>query len=156
MTPVLVRKFVDDEPCIYFDDESWHDSDRSEVRRSRFGMWQRGGYDNYMSDDEWETLEGSDSLRLEAEYQRLVKAGEVEDIDAIPDRPEWISVSERLPEQGQRVLFFVNRKNTNYAAVYAGEYLKVFDVWAYDQASEKGWASAFVTHWMPVPASPTE
>jgi hypothetical protein len=66
----------------------------------------------------------------------------------------WIPVGERMPEKGQRVLFFVNRKNTNYAAVYAGEYLKVFDVWEYCQASEKGWASAFVTHWMPLPEPP--
>jgi hypothetical protein len=70
------------------------------------------------------------------------------------DRFRWIPVSERLPDQGVRVLFFVNRKNTNYGAAYAGEYIKVFDTWAYDLATEKGWSSAFVTHWMPLPEPP--
>ena len=69
---------------------------------------------------------------------------------------QWIPVSERLPEKGERVLFFVNRRSTSYAAVYAGQYLPVFDVWEYCPASEKGWAAAFVTHWMPLPAPPTD
>jgi len=79
---------------------------------------------------------------------------EIEDLEE--QIPQWIPVTERMPDQGVRVLFFVNRKNTNYAAAYAGEYIKVFDTWAYDLANEKGWASAFVTHWMPLPAPPTD
>jgi hypothetical protein len=78
---------------------------------------------------------------------------EIEDLEE--QIPRWIPVTERMPDQGARVLFFVNRKNTNYASAYAGEYVKVFDMWAYDLTNEKGWAGAFVTHWMPLPAPPT-
>jgi hypothetical protein len=68
----------------------------------------------------------------------------------------WIPVDERLPESGQRVLFFVNRRGTGYAATYAGAYLAALDVWAYDAANDKGWATEFVTHWMPTPEPPAE
>lgn len=64
----------------------------------------------------------------------------------------WTPVSERMPEDGVRVLYFVEKNG--YRAVWAGEFLKAFNVWAICQANEKGWASAFVTHWMPLPEPP--
>ena len=150
MKPVLVRKFIEDEPRIYFDEESWHNSDRSEVRRSRGGLWQRGGYDSYMADDEWETLEGSDSTRLEAEYQRLVKAGEVEDIDAIQDRPQWIPVDERLPEVDEHVLAcWVPRKDGMACAVIRT--LNGKCVWT---PGDQWTQCDAPTHWMPLPEPP--
>ena len=70
--------------------------------------------------------------------------------------PRWIPVSERLPGEGERVLFFVSRENDAYAGVWAGEYLQAFNLWAYDLKQEKGWGSAFVTHWMPLPEPPAK
>ncbi len=147
MATVLQRKFVDDEPCVYFDEESWHDLDRSEVRRNRGGLWQRGGYESYTADDEWETLEGSESQRLEAEYQRLVKAGEVEDIDTFLDRPRWIPVSEELPDDGECVLWFNSSwSSPMLVAKRDGESLD----WGGDLCHTlRGF-----THWMPLPEPP--
>lgn len=143
MTPVLRNHYVEDEPCIYFDDESWHDSDRMKVRRNPGGLWQRGGYDSYMADDEWESLEGSDSRRLENEYQRLVKAGEIEDIDLLPERPRWIPVTERLPEEDVRVLVFDKAFGREMGTYYAT------DGWVGD-----GIAMLDPSHWMPLPEPP--
>lgn len=78
-------------------------------------------------------------------------------VDALHAKvPQWIPVGERMPKEGQRVLFFVNRKATSYKAAYAGVFIKCFNVWEYCEANERGWATAFVTHWMPVPADPTD
>lgn len=90
------------------------------------------------------------------EIERLrLTAGQREPSGASGGPLAWIPATERLPEEGERVLFFVNRRSTSYAAVYAGQYLPVFGVWEYCESSEKGWAAAFVTHWMPLPAQPT-
>lgn len=153
MKTVLTLKFVDDEPCVYFDDESWHDSDRSEVRRTRCGMWQRGGYDSYMADDEWETLEGSESRRLEDEFQRLVKTGDVEDIDTFLDRPRWIPAADELPAIGRSVIIFcplLEPREIIGARRYSPS--EGWSVWVTDDGQELGETEP--SHWMPLPSPP--
>ena len=57
---------------------------------------------------------------------------------------EWISVEDKLPEDGQKVLF----SRFNEKGVYCGDYL-----------FNRGFASQgrdyyYITHWMPLPEPP--
>lgn len=67
----------------------------------------------------------------------------------------WIPVTERLPEKGRRVIFFVDRKQTGLMAAYVGEYVShsAFRSWACYE-DERGWSADFVTHWMSLPEPP--
>ncbi len=58
-------------------------------------------------------------------------------------QPQWISVSERLPFDGESVLIF--DKSGTYGAIYTLQY--------YDDFILK---HKYVTHWMPLPASPEQ
>ena len=57
--------------------------------------------------------------------------------------PEWIPVTERLPERGQEVI------------VFSGGYLKptvfAYHFWSKEFNSWKG-----ITHWLPMPEMPKE
>jgi hypothetical protein len=59
---------------------------------------------------------------------------------------EWISVTERLPDEEQDVIVFTN-EGTHVAA------LDEDGVWCPSHGD--GWMFPDVSHWMPLPAPPT-
>ena len=70
--------------------------------------------------------------------------------------PEWIPVTERLPEPGKMVLLTVSGKVKNIVLVYACE-LGEFDTdegWVLEMWPE--WEDPKVTYWMPLPELPEE
>ena len=64
--------------------------------------------------------------------------------------PQWISVEERRPEPGKRVLAT--------DGVFVGEaYRTSADTWRrYDGIAMRDCLGSIVTHWMPLPEAPTE
>lgn len=71
---------------------------------------------------------------------------ELENLPSSPNiciHPQWIPVSERLPEQGQEVI------------IYTGNILKP-TVMAYQFWNPKYDTWTHVTHWMPLPNPPQE
>ena len=64
--------------------------------------------------------------------------------------PQWISVEERRPEPGKRVLAT--------DGVFVGEaYRTSADTWRrYDGIAMRDCLGSIVTHWMPLPAAPEE
>lgn len=103
-----------------------------------------------------EAASSIETLRWQLTVRENIIGRLVAENERLRDCDGWISVADQMPTPGERALFFVHRRNTGYAAVYAGEYLAAFDVWAYDLANEKGWSAFFVTHWMPAPKPPKE
>ena len=79
------------------------------------------------------------------------------DINALRENvPEWIPVSERLPEPEKMVLLTVSGKFKNISFVDAYE-LGEFDTdegWILEMWPE--WKDPKVTHWMPLPELPEE
>lgn len=79
------------------------------------------------------------------------------EIKALRDKvPEWISVSERLPEPEKMVLLIVSGKVKNISFVDAYE-LGEFDTdegWILEMWPER--KDPKVTHWMPLPELPEE
>lgn len=79
------------------------------------------------------------------------------EIKALRDKvPEWIPVSERLPEPEKMVLLTVSGKFKNIPFVDAYE-LGEFDTdegWILEMWPE--WKDPKVTHWMPLPELPEE
>lgn len=79
------------------------------------------------------------------------------EIKALRDKvPEWIPVSERLPEPEKMVLLTVSGKFKNISFVDAYE-LGEFDTdegWILEMWPE--WKDPEVTHWMPLPELPEE
>lgn len=70
--------------------------------------------------------------------------------------PEWIPVTERLPEPGKMVLLIVSGKVKNITLIDAYE-LGEFDTdegWILEMWPE--WKDPKVTHWMPLPELPEE
>lgn len=63
---------------------------------------------------------------------------------------EWISVDEKLPENGQVVLFYQKDGFIYCAEYFAGNAL-MSPGWFIDNDS---WDAKEVTHWMPLPAPP--
>lgn len=63
---------------------------------------------------------------------------------------EWISIKDRLPEEG--VPLIVNRynKKLNFSSVCRDEYLG-YGIWGDKDFCEKTWE---ITHWMPIPKPP--
>ena len=63
--------------------------------------------------------------------------------------PQWISVKDRLPEWGQRVIA------TN--GVFVGEaFRRIMDIWLrYDDGAARARIADEVTHWMPLPPAPS-
>ena len=63
---------------------------------------------------------------------------------------EWVSVEERLPENGQIVLFHQKDGFIYCAEYFVGKEL-MSPEWIIDNYS---WNAKVVTHWMPLPAPP--
>lgn len=63
---------------------------------------------------------------------------------------EWVSVEERLPENGQIVLFHQKDGFIYCAEYFVGKEL-MSPEWIIDNDS---WNAKVVTHWMPLPAPP--
>ena len=75
-----------------------------------------------------------------------VLAEGIAEIIRIATEPEWIPVAERLPEEGERVLAWDNDFKESEVAIYYAH-----DGWGCDAAM-----SLNVTHWMKLPAPPSE
>lgn len=67
-----------------------------------------------------------------------------------PQTNEWISVDEKLPENGQVVLFYQKDGFIYCAEYFAGNAL-MSPGWFIDNDS---WDAKEVTHWMPLPEPP--
>lgn len=79
--------------------------------------------------------------RRDARWEEVVKAA----LDFILC---WVSVSDRLPEDGEDVLCRLLDDNCEVCAT-VGRYSSTFKLWDLDAE----WASSrHVTHWMPLPA----
>lgn len=61
---------------------------------------------------------------------------------------KWVSVKERLPEDGECVLFYNRHYATGMAEVINGGF--------YDVTRETSGEMTGVTHWMNLPAAPKE
>ena len=99
-----------------------------------------------------------ESLLKEIEWKDMVialaqrKQAEAEaERDALREKvPQWISVEERRPEPGKRVLAT--------DGVFVGEaYRTSADTWRrYDGIAMRDCLGSIVTHWMPLPDAPKE
>lgn len=97
-----------------------------------------------------------ESLRKEIEWKDMVislaqrKQAEAEtERDALREKvPQWISVEERRPEPGKRVIAT--------DGVFVGEaYRTSADTWRrYDGIAMRDCLGSIVTHWMPLPEAP--
>ena len=65
---------------------------------------------------------------------------------------EWVRVEERLPEDGQIVLFH-EKSGFVYCAEYNSGSKLMPPYWSIDNDC---WEAEDVTHWMPLPAPPTK
>lgn len=74
----------------------------------------------------------------------------IADMPTLTPPNEWISVDERLPENGQIVLFHQKDGFIYCAEYFAGNAL-MSPGWFIDNDS---WDAKDVTHWMPLPAPP--
>ena len=63
--------------------------------------------------------------------------------------PRWIPVTERLPDDGQRVLAYDKVEYGIIAAIYSA------GTW-YDQILDTTVCPIYITHWMPLPEPPEE
>ena len=64
---------------------------------------------------------------------------------------EWISVDERLPDAGERVLCYCR------ANIYEVMKMRTDGAWVHnDKVYDSTYMGGFVTHWMPLPAPPKE
>lgn len=81
-----------------------------------------------------EGISSTQSIGVQAAKDQLADGGKV--------MPEWISVEERLPKEGEQIF-----------VVYSGEHCKDVHLSCY----ENGWSSLIdVTHWMPLPEAPKD
>ena len=67
---------------------------------------------------------------------------------------EWILVSDRLPKDGQKVIYYFKPVGS-----HVGRYSKEIDEEGYEHHvfhGRSGWLEDDVTHWMPYPEDPVE
>ena len=84
--------------------------------------------------------------RRDARYDLVLQA-------VLDSFPSWVSVSDRLPEDGEEVLCWI--RNDAYGDSYAtvGHYDTIFKMWYLDSENAM---SRYVTHWMPLPEKPED
>lgn len=82
-----------------------------------------------------------------AECEKLVEAIGLVVVDMLEKMPSWISVKDRLPPCGERVL------TTDGNAVFEA-HLSISHKWV--RCGFLWWGQGVVTHWMPLPDPPKE
>ena len=101
-----------------------------------------------------EKLLDTDIVRQDKVALNLLKQVlyDIQHVPTLTQPNEWISVEEKLPEDGQIVLF--HQKN---GFIYCAEYFAGNSImstgWFIDNDC---WEAEEVTHWMPLPKSPKE
>ena len=73
-------------------------------------------------------------------------------IDIVKQHSDWISVDERLPELGERVLTFTA---SGIETLYRSQYDNDLFIWERDCCQDY-WTDEQVTHWQPLPQPPSE
>ena len=93
---------------------------------------------------------GCDVDRLSTDAADLIERLTAENAALREKVPQWISVEERRPEPGKRVLAT--------DGVFVGEaYRTSADTWRrYDGIAMRDCLGSIVTHWMPLPEAPAE
>lgn len=90
------------------------------------------------------------STRLATCRSILSMLGDENQIPTLTPPNEWVRVEERLPENGQIVLFHQKDGFIYCAEYFVGKEL-MSPEWFIDNDS---WNAKVVTHWMPLPAPP--
>lgn len=100
---------------------------------------------------------GSDQECYTAKVVATELAGEIRNLPPVDAERAWISVKDRLPEQGQRVLFYAKGNETVYLGLYLYTGLKDA-VWftTSTSASKKNGGNYTASHWMPLPEPPED
>ena len=65
---------------------------------------------------------------------------------------KWISVEDRFPEEGQRVIYYFERTGIDIGKYWQGK--KNYDKGINYFGGNRGFLGGDVTHWMPLPDSP--
>lgn len=73
-------------------------------------------------------------------------------IQVVKQHSDWISVDERLPELGERVLTFTA---SGIETLYRSQYDNDLFIWERDCCQDY-WTDEQVTHWQPLPQPPSE
>ena len=68
---------------------------------------------------------------------------------------EWISVADRLPEQGERVLVYMTLSETIFPASYTA-LSENWDGGEWEGDDEFFFHEKYVKYWMPLPGKPNE
>lgn len=76
-------------------------------------------------------------------------------LPASPSQGQWISVAERLPKESDRTVAVLldNGEPAVAWATYWHGASNAFAEWTFPDGNPDGWA---VTHWMPLPAAPSQ
>lgn len=88
------------------------------------------------------TTERTNRIYAEAELAAYRALGPVEELAELVKASYWITVSERLPEEGNRILIFDSLNNRSVTGYYSCPHWEADD------------ARIFATHWMPLPKQP--
>ena len=89
---------------------------------------------------------GDAADRLEELLDRCARYAE--EIAVLRERQRWIPVTERLPENGQRVLAYCKDR-----VIHDAKWSWPESEW-FDKATGSSYLGGFVTHWMPLPPAP--
>lgn len=85
-------------------------------------------------------------------YHSFGKKCYQEAINIVKQHNEWVSVNERLPELGERVLTFTA---SGIETLYRSQYDNDLFIWERDCCQDY-WTDEQVTHWQPLPQPPSE
>lgn len=110
------------------------------------------GYQAAKGEDEAEIKELKDTLAgMEDEHEGLKTIIYDNEQTNLPTPAKWISVKERLPEDGQQVLIYTKGKETYMARIYKGG-----EAWPISNSCGCCGTDEPFTHWMPLPEPPRD